>query len=183
MLAQDEQPQRFVSVEVRLTDAWNGTPGDLHAISRLEHCYRLKMEGTAVTDEVIEPLGALPALLEMRLFDSSVTPTVVNQLKTQHPDVTFYVVNTAKLGIGGEMVEGGIRITIVESDSGAEQADLKVDDIISEFNGQPLKHFDGLTARIAQHHPGDTVDLAIIRSDQQLTKTVTLGKWDPAQRR
>lgn len=177
----DTEPQRLVQLQVVLTNQWHGSTEDLQAIRRLEHCSNLALTGAAVTDAVAESLASIPMLQQMQLFDTSVTPAAVNRLKTNRPDVIFYLKNIAQLGIRGDTVDGGILITFVQLGSAAANGGLRKDDIITQFNDHPLKHFDGLTAHIAQRQPGDRVKLEIVRGDRTLAKTVRLGSWKDAE--
>ena len=50
-------------------------------------------------------------------------------------------------------------------------------DVIATIDGHALPDFDRLTVRIAQHRPGDTVDVEIIRGEERKKLAVTLGRW------
>ena len=50
-------------------------------------------------------------------------------------------------------------------------------DIIATIDGHKLPDFDRLTARIAQHQPGDKVDIEIIRNEKLTPLKVVLGSW------
>jgi S1-C subfamily serine protease len=45
------------------------------------------------------------------------------------------------------------------------------------MNGHTLPDFDRLTARIAQHQPGETVEVEIMRGNERKKLSVTLGSW------
>ena len=45
------------------------------------------------------------------------------------------------------------------------------------IDGHHIPDFDRLTVRIAQHQPGDKVELEIIRKDKRMKITPVLGAW------
>jgi serine protease Do len=57
----------------------------------------------------------------------------------------------------------------------AEQAGLKVGDIITSIDGKPIKNGDDLVNIITARHPGTTVKVGYLRSGQQQTATVGIA--------
>jgi hypothetical protein len=179
----DGEPQRVVQLAVTLTDNWRGSESDLSVIADLEHCEALRLIGTPVCNAVATHISSIEMLQRLELFLTPVTPEVVLDIKARRPELVIHMRNTSKLGIGGETVPDGIRITQVEGGSGAAQGDLRYNDVITRFEGRSPEHFDGLTAYIAQHPPGDEVELEIQRGGETLLKTVRLGQWSEADLR
>jgi S1-C subfamily serine protease len=48
-------------------------------------------------------------------------------------------------------------------------------DVVVAIDGQPITSFDELVTAVASHHPGDKVDLTVLRKGQQESVTVTLA--------
>jgi serine protease Do len=63
----------------------------------------------------------------------------------------------------------------VQSGSAAAAAGIQQGDIIATIDGHKLPDFDRLTVRIAQHQPGDKIEVEIIRNDQRMKLTPVLG--------
>ncbi len=60
-------------------------------------------------------------------------------------------------------------------DSPAEKAGLKVGDVILAINGEKVTSVNDLQTKIAQHHPGDIVDVEIWRNKHRRHFNVELG--------
>jgi membrane-associated protease RseP (regulator of RpoE activity) len=72
-------------------------------------------------------------------------------------------------------ISGGARVEVVEKDSPAEKAGLKVGDVITAVGGTKLDTDHALADLIQAHKPGEKVDLAVTRGSQTLTVSVELG--------
>lgn len=72
-------------------------------------------------------------------------------------------------------VINGAQIEVVEKDSPAEKAGLKVDDIITAVGSTKLDATHSLADLIQAKKPGDKVELSITRGTQTLMLTVELG--------
>ena len=102
---------------------------------------------------------------------------VVEQLKTGSVDRPF-------VGISGQTVPAdnswnlptGAMITEVLEGSPADDAGLKVTDIITEMDGNPVTSIADISGYIAAMKPGDTISLTIVRSGEELEVEVTLGE-------
>jgi membrane-associated protease RseP (regulator of RpoE activity) len=105
------------------------------------------------------------------------------------PVVRVYGDDSAYLGVNIEEEidhpEGGARITHVVDRSPADEAGLRVDDVVVEFDGHVVRGPAALTRRIHEREPGDRVTLKIIRDDSERTLDVELGRrsdiWKPLE--
>lgn len=70
----------------------------------------------------------------------------------------------------------GAFVTDVGDNSGAEDAGVRVGDIILEIDGQPINFENPFVEVLFDHEPGETVDVLIQRGDEQFTVQVTLGE-------
>ncbi len=98
--------------------------------------------------------------------------------KVVHPYIGIgYVQMTpaiaAQLGI---TMQDGVLVRLVEPGSPAAQAGIQLRDIITAFDGQPLKEEASLSKAINGHKPGDTVTVTILRDGQTMDLKVTLGE-------
>jgi serine protease Do len=68
----------------------------------------------------------------------------------------------------------GVLISNVSKGGPADQAGLKVGDIINSVDGKPIKGGDELVNIISAMHPGTSAKIGYLRSGQQQTTTVTI---------
>jgi S1-C subfamily serine protease len=69
----------------------------------------------------------------------------------------------------------GAGIFDVVQDSPASDAGVQVGDVVVGFDGQEIANGDDLRDAIRSHAPGDEVQVELVRGDQRITVTVTLG--------
>jgi serine protease Do len=69
----------------------------------------------------------------------------------------------------------GVLVADVAKDSPAERAGLKRDDVIVEFNGQPVQEAGSFRSRVATTAPGTAVEMAIMRDGKRAAKTIDIG--------
>jgi serine protease Do len=69
----------------------------------------------------------------------------------------------------------GAFVTAITPGGPADKARIKVGDIITKLNGQPIKDNTELTRRVAVAHVGEDLHLDIIRAGQPMTLTVRSG--------
>ena len=70
----------------------------------------------------------------------------------------------------------GAAIQSVEKDSPAEDAGLKIGDIITKAGDAEISGASDLTDVISRKQPGDVLELTVYRRGQTLTVTVTVGQ-------
>lgn len=73
---------------------------------------------------------------------------------------------------------GGAQITIVNPGSAAAKAGIRPNDIVIEFNGQPVRSSDELIAMVIATKPGVAVPMKIVRNRQQQSLSVTVDELD-----
>ena len=85
-------------------------------------------------------------------------------------------VHTAFLGISGRDTGGdaGVEIMEVFPNSGAEQAGLKIGDVVVGVGGLPVAGIADLAARIRHLEPGDLIVLNVLRGEENLSLAATL---------
>jgi putative serine protease PepD len=87
----------------------------------------------------------------------------------------------ARLGVSiqdatnSEGLVDGAKIQDVTAGSAAEQAGLKVGDVITSIGGQPVSDADSLVALVRTYRPDDRVSLGVNSGGHTQTFTVTLG--------
>ena len=88
--------------------------------------------------------------------------------------------NAAMLGVVTEEVDGGVKITDVTDESGAQKAGLKEDDIITKVDDKKIDDPDDLTKVIRGHKAGDKVTITYLRDKKEQKTTTELTKWKGA---
>jgi hypothetical protein len=180
MIAQQIDFVRVVPIlNVALGEKWRGTAEDLKCIAQLRRQYYYRLEGEAISDEVMNFIAEKEKVEFVQLWYTKVTPAAVDTLKARHPQARVYVRGEALLGVKAkeEPHPAGVVVDSVQPGSGAFNAGIAAGDIIVSLDGNSLPDFDRLTAHIAQHRPGTTVPVEIIRGGERTTLTVTLGSW------
>jgi S1-C subfamily serine protease len=87
-------------------------------------------------------------------------------------------VSLARLGVSaGASVDGdaGALIQSVSEGTAAADAGLEVGDLIIAVDGDPVRDSGDLRSEVITRAPGTTVELLVMRGDQQLTITAVLG--------
>lgn len=80
----------------------------------------------------------------------------------------------AALGVMITNGQGGVQISDILKDSGAEKAGLKAGDVIVSVDGEAVKDASSLSQTIKEHSVGDTVTLGIVRDGTTSDVKVTL---------
>ncbi len=158
---------------LRLGDRWHGKTEDLRQVAELKQQQYFRLEGQAINDEVAKFFADKEKLAVLQLFDTKVSVAAVDALKEKHPDAIIYLRNQALLGVSAENTIAGVSVRAVVKGTAADKAGIQQSDIISKFEGHKLPDFDRLTAHIAQHQPGDKVDIEIVRADANSKQSTT----------
>lgn len=97
-----------------------------------------------------------------------------------------YVTGRPLIGLSGEDIDEmmskfynipqGVYVRIVNSDSPAEKAGIRVGDVIIGANGKEITSMDELNKIKEQFKPGDTIKLTVYREGQKLDLSLTLAE-------
>lgn len=102
----------------------------------------------------------------------------VNIVQKVVKDIKRYgMVQRAYLGVEIDIRKedlGGVLVANVVDDSGADEAGIKVGDIITHINNVPITSFPELQEQISQYGPGDKVNVDLIRDGDNTNIVVTL---------
>ena len=95
-------------------------------------------------------------------------------------------VRQARLGVDSEDVDeaeasdlgiaGGARLLEVDPDGPGGAAGLRKGDIVLSLGDNAIRSMRDLTGCMHAHRPGETVELVVLRDDEQLTLSATLGE-------
>ena len=70
----------------------------------------------------------------------------------------------------------GVKIAGVSDDSPAAKAGVLKGDIVTAFNGKPVKNLKDYSNYLKEHQPGDTVTFTIERDGEKKDVKITLGE-------
>lgn len=84
--------------------------------------------------------------------------------------------NKAVLGVTTEKADGGVKITSLTDESGADKAGLKADDVITKVGDKKIETPGDLVDAIGKYKPNDKVDVAYNRGGKASKVTATLGE-------
>jgi photosystem II stability/assembly factor-like uncharacterized protein len=103
------------------------------------------------------------------------------------PNVVFAIIDCAKIGMGtppspvylgvlGEKMEGGAKLTQITPDGPAAKAGLKVGDVVKAVDKKIVADYEQLTEQIRAHKVGDKLTLSVLREKETRDIVVTLGR-------
>jgi photosystem II stability/assembly factor-like uncharacterized protein/membrane-associated protease RseP (regulator of RpoE activity) len=104
----------------------------------------------------------------------------------KNPKVVFAVIDTEKVGTGiapltfnfgafGTDATGGAKVTVVNANSPAAAAGLKVDDVVVSVGDKPVPNYSGFIELLRPHKVGDKVKIAYQRGADKKDVEVTLA--------
>lgn len=80
------------------------------------------------------------------------------------------------IGLALRVVDGRCVVTQVFEGGAADQANVRVGDVLSSFAGQPVDSADTLALLVGRQSPFDRAPLVVRRGDEELTIEVWLGR-------
>jgi len=120
-------------------------------------------DGIGFAIPIVTALPVATQLIEQGFVDHA-------QLGVQGQDV-----DPAVAELYGLAAEEGALIVSVVPDSAAGEAGMERGDIVTAIDGEAVDSMATLAGRIRAHEPGDSVEITIVRGDDEQTLTVTLG--------
>ncbi len=174
------RPER--SVQVVIGAEWKGGLEGLDHLEEVPHAALVCFHSPPLGDEALPILERLPQLKRVELYGTKMSPQAIEELQTKLVTAVIDVRSGAFLGVQGDTFANQAHVAKVVSGSAADKAGIKEKDIITKFNGQEVKDFVTLTGLIAQHQPGDSVTLTVLRPrPNDLPETVdlkvTFAQW------
>ncbi|PQP25302.1 S1C family serine protease [Rhodococcus opacus] len=106
--------------------------------------------------------------------------TIVDQVRAGTTSATVHIGDTPLLGISVTDDDRGAEVLWVSIGTPADDAGIEIGDIITEFDGTPVRSSDDLSERMIALHPGDEVAVRWFdESGQQQSTTIVLEKGPP----
>jgi S1-C subfamily serine protease len=147
------------------------------------------IDGMLETDAVIEPatsggplmgadgrvVGVVSRLTEAGGEPGYAVPVntmrdVLTQLEERHKVIRPYI------GLEGRTSPDGVQILQVDPGGPADRAGLHSGDVIEAIDGQAARTLGGLLGEVASRHPGDSVELRVLRNGNRSDVEVQLDE-------
>ncbi len=172
-------------IQVIVGHEWKGGIAGLKHLEKTAHVTRISFHSAPLDDEALAILEHLPKLQWVELYGAKqMTASAIADWQKKLPRANFDIRSSgAFLGVHGEINAPQAFVRKVEPGSAAEKAGIKDHDIITKLNGEEVKDFETLTGLIAQHQPGDSVMLTVLRPPKPndlpatLDLKVTFAQW------
>lgn len=144
---------------------------------RLPPLQILEIKYCPIDDVCVDALSKIRTLALIMLYGTDVTETGEMRLAAALPLAEIDRRAGGFLGVRCG-VEGPCLITNVEANSAAEQAGLRVGDLITHFNGTEVKTMDELIAEIGKARVDEMVSVEFQRDEESQKVSLQLGRWD-----
>ena len=113
---------------------------------------------------------------------SSARPIFEDLRQGKEPRIAFLGVRTQTVtpSLAEEenlKTDKGAYVVEVTPNSGAANGGIKQGDVIVEIDGQSVERDDQVLRAVRGHHPGDKVNVVVMRGDNRQTLSVTLGDF------
>jgi hypothetical protein len=170
----------YYTPRVVLDQQWRGTDADLALIRDLVAVRQVIIIGTDISLDGLAHLQKVNMLQDLLLYGTKLEPEDVPKVQKLLPHITIDYRRGALLGVGTSPQHdvGPAVVGIVTKGSVAEEAGIKVGDIIHTFENQPVPNFKALTVMIGKHRAGDEVTLVVSRNGQPMEFKIKLGAWE-----
>ncbi len=139
----------------------NITDKSMEVISGLKTVVALDLMYTPVTDRGFELLKRMPSLRQIRCFGTQVTPAAAAKFQAEFANIDVQHKLGAFLGVQCLQPPLPCQVSSVTPDSAAQRAGIHVNDIIVEFDGQPVRVFEDLQKLIGLKKVGDRAQLRV----------------------
>ena len=147
-------------------------------LSQMPDLQRLSIYGVSSwTTAAVKTISQLSQLSVLDLYGTGVSAEVEQKAEHRTSGSLNRTPQRRIVGNRGPRRDSPCRVDDVQPNSAAEAADIRLDDEIVSFEGQPIHSFKEFTDLVAEKYGGDRVKLEIRRGEEVLTKQVTLGQW------
>lgn len=161
-----------VQSSVNIDSRWKGGNEGIKDLAALEGQVELILRDAPLTDEALQHIGAIKQLTAFSIFGGDLSAEALLKFHREHPQVQLSARSNGWMGINAFGTPCQIE-NIVET-SAAEEAGLKVGDVVLKVNGAAIKDFTELTLAMASQDAGDVVRVGIEREGKALEIPVKL---------
>jgi PDZ domain len=177
------QLPNLIELTVRKADI---TAQGITALQESTTLLSLSLYSVKVTDEIATPLKAMRQLRVLRVYNTQCTSELAGKFVETNPSLSVDVRRGGFLGIGGQPITPdpfseanapkGLFITMVQPESAAANAGVRVGDVLLTYGGKTMASFEELRSNVALAAPGDAVTLEIMRQGKREKLIFKLGE-------
>jgi S1-C subfamily serine protease len=127
-----------------------------------------------------DPTKPAPAQPRSYAVPIDTAMTIVDQVRAGTTSATVHIGDTPLLGISVTDDDRGAEVLWVSIGTPADEAGIEIGDVITDFDGTPVRSSDDLSERMIGRHPGDEVAVRWFdETGQQRSTTIVLEKGPP----
>eukprot|EP00913_Durusdinium_trenchii_P013333 g12514.t1 len=164
-----------------------GPPQGLPAVEGRTISYILLGDLWKGGDEGVKYLKRIPGLRNLYVAQNKkfqpISAKAREDLEKSIPNLSIQLRGLACLGVRGNVTNvngNGCTVSSVDKGSAADLGKVKAYDQIAKFDGKPVDNFESLVKLIADHSPGEKVELEVIRPDRAGPRRLKLQVAVPA---
>ncbi len=154
------------------------TDAGIRHLAGMKELRTLALMYLPITDESLQTLKEFQDFEKIKIYGCQITSTGADKLDEAFTVTEVDYRRGAFLGVACLEDHPQCVIYKVTLNGAAQKVGLMPKDVIYEYEGERVGNFESLTALIAKNVPGDKVTMKILRNEQKLTKTITLGEWE-----
>ena len=157
------------------------TSASFSRMSELENLNYLNLREIDIPADAFDALRSCPRLRFINLDLCKFPKDAFLKFSRFRPDVQINFTPRAFLGVQAVTFDtdgNPCEISRVVPNSAADKAGLLAGDIIKKIDGQRIAKFEELRLHVAQHQPGERLELEVERNGQRLDLTVELMPFD-----
>ena len=150
----------------------------------------LQFEGSDIPTKLFDSFSQMRQLTSINFSYCKFKAKDYKAFTKLHPNLKIKFTAKAFLGVQGPMdlVQsnqsiGGCLVTEVVAGSGAQKGGVKVNDVIEKVNGEKVTVFNDLRLQIAQHRPGEKIDVTVQRRGKSIDLEIELSSFEKAPQR
>ncbi|BAH52204.1 S1C family serine protease [Rhodococcus opacus] len=127
-----------------------------------------------------DPTKPAPAQPRSYAVPIDTAMTIVDQVRAGAASATVHIGDTPLLGISVTDDARGAEVLWVSIGTPADDAGIEIGDVVTEFDGIPIRSSDDLSGLMISRHPGDAVDMRWLdETGRQRSTTIVLEKGPP----
>ena len=127
-----------------------------------------------------DPAKPAPAQPKSYAVPIDTAMTIADQVRAGTTSATVHIGDTPLLGISVTDDDRGAEVLWVSIGTPADDAGIEIGDVITEFDGTPVRSSDDLSERMIARHPGDEVAVRWFdETGRQRSTTIVLEEGPP----
>ena len=166
-----ESLNRLTNLQTLTIDNCEIRDRDLEGLASLQSLLQIFFKNQAISSGCINRLGTLDSLRYLELNACTFDVAAVKTLSKRR-ELTVKKIAKAFMGVRGGTPFGGEAleciITEVIPGSGADEAGIQIDDVVTHVDGQVVENFEDLISYISQFEIGDQPTIRVRRGMQEI---------------